>query len=244
MYLLQIFDTATMTITEQNTDYRGYARLDKKNIPQQIVNQIQEHIAARKLKTGDQLPSERELAIQLNVSRSAVREAVKILVSIEILEVKHGLGTFVKEPQLRPLTDLSLVEDGVKTMLMRQAIEVRALLDIEVTRLAAINATVEDIESLEDYLAMSVVEPMRSKRKYGHDLGFEKIIAAAAKNIYLVELQKKAHSFFEEAWNSGGFIPRKAEERNIQHKGIVEAIKNKDPGLAVKLMKEHMNIKI
>ncbi|SHI27487.1 GntR family transcriptional regulator, transcriptional repressor for pyruvate dehydrogenase complex [Pollutimonas bauzanensis] len=233
-----------MTTMEQNADFAGYARLDKQNIPQQIVNQIQEHIAAQKLKTGDQLPSERELAIQLNVSRSAVREAVKILVSIEILEVKHGLGTFVKEPQLRPLTDLSLVEDGVKKMLMRQAIEVRALIDVEVTRLAAMHATPADIKDLEDYLAMSVVEPMKSKRKYGHDLGFEKIIAKAAKNIYLSELQKKAHSFFEEAWNSGGFIPRKAEERNIQHREIVDAIKNKNPDLAVRLMKEHMNINI
>jgi DNA-binding FadR family transcriptional regulator len=230
--------------TEQSAEYAGYYRLDKKNIPQQIVNQIQEHIAARKLKAGDQLPSERELSVQLNVSRSAVREALKILVSIEILEVKHGLGTFVKEPQLRPLTDLSMVGDEVKTMLMRQAIEVRALIDVEVTRIAAINATEEDVADLEDYLAMSVIEPMKSKRKYGHDLGFEKIIAKASRNIYLIELQKKAHFFFEEAWNSGGFIPRKAEERNIQHREIVDAIKNKNPDLAVSLMKKHMNIKI
>src|SRR3546814_5013925 len=75
--------------------------------------------------------SERELSTLLNVSRSAVREAVKILVSIEILEVKHGRGTFVREPQLRPLTDLSMVENAVKTLLMRQAIEARALIDIE-----------------------------------------------------------------------------------------------------------------
>src|SRR3546814_15044820 len=78
------------TSTENVVEYAGYARLDKKNIPQQIVNQIQEHIAAQRLKSGDQLPSERELSTLLNVSRSAVREAVKILVSIEILEVKHG----------------------------------------------------------------------------------------------------------------------------------------------------------
>lgn len=233
-----------MTNTENTIEYVGYARLDKKNVPQQIVNQIQEHIAAQKLKTGDQLPSERELAAQLNVSRSALREALKILVSIEILEVNHGRGTFVREPQLRPLTDLSLVENDVKTMLMRQAIEARALIDIEVTRLAAINATADDIDELAEYLVMSQIEPMRSKRKYGHDLGFEKIIAKAAKNIYLIEVQKTAHSFFEEAWNSGGFIPRKAEERNVQHKEIVEAIKRKEPDLAVKLMKKHMNIKI
>src|SRR3546814_4384341 len=85
------------TSTENVVEYAGYARLDKKNIPQQIVNQIQEHIAAQRLKSGDQLPSERELSTLLNVSRSAVREAVKILVSIEILEVKHGRGTFVRE---------------------------------------------------------------------------------------------------------------------------------------------------
>src|SRR3546814_14556512 len=48
------------TSTENVVEYAGYARLDKKNIPQQIVNQIQEHIAAQRLKSGDQLPSERE----------------------------------------------------------------------------------------------------------------------------------------------------------------------------------------
>lgn len=236
--------TTTVEISEKQDGYVGYSRLGKQNIPEQIVNQIQEHIAAKKLKAGDRLASERELATQLNVSRSAVREAVKILVSIDILDVKHGLGTFVKEPQLRPLTDLSLMEDETKRIMMRQAIEVRALVDIEATRLAAINATAEDVADLKKYLALSVVEPMKSKRKYGHDLGFEKRIASASKNIYLLELQKVAHSFFEKTWNSSGFIPRSAEERNMQHAGIVKAIGDKDSDLAVRLMKEHMNINI
>jgi len=219
-----------------------YLPLIKKAVPDTIVERIQALIATRKLMPGQQLPSERELATLLNVSRSAVREAIKILISIGILHTAHGRGTFVKEPQLQALTDLSLVEDDEKKELMLRAIEARALVDVEVARLAARHASEEDIGELEDYLAMSMVEPMKSKRKFGHDLGFEKIIAKAARNPYLVELQKQAHRMFEETWTSGGFIPRPSDARNAQHRDIVEAIKARDEARVVRLMKLHIRL--
>jgi len=231
-----------MSVQEKPSASLDYLPLIKKAVPDTIVERIQQLIAARKLTPGQQLPSERELAAYLNVSRSAVREAIKILASLEILHTTHGRGTFVKEPQLRPLTDLSQVEDDEKKELMLRAIEARALVDVEVARLAALHATAEDVGELEDYLAMSVVEPMKSKRKFVHDLGFEKIIARAARNPYLVELQKQAHRLFEEAWTSGGFMPRPSDARNEQHRQIVEAIKARDEKKVVRLMKHHIRL--
>ncbi len=180
--------------------------------------------------------------MQLNVSRSALREALRVLTELAILDVKHGKGTYVLEPQLRPLTDLSIVEDSAKLAFMKQAIEARAAIEIEVVRLAALRADAENINGLEAYYAESISEPLQSKRRYDYALAFEKLIGEASKNPYLVSLQNQAHKFFSEAWRTGGFIPRSADQRNVQHARILQAIASHNADLAVELMKIHMHI--
>lgn len=68
---------------------------NKKLLPQQVAEQIMNLIMDRELKSGDKLPNEFEMAQQLSVGRGTIREAVKILVSRNVLEIKRGRGTFV-----------------------------------------------------------------------------------------------------------------------------------------------------
>ena len=69
----------------------------KKLLPERVAEQIISLIAARVLKAGDKLPNEFDMAQQLSVGRGTIREAVKILVSRNILEIRRGCGTFVCE---------------------------------------------------------------------------------------------------------------------------------------------------
>src|SRR5689334_5009541 len=74
-----------------------YSRVTSERLYEQIVTQIEQSILDGKLRPGDQLPSERELAEQFSVSRTAVREAVKALREKGLVDIQTGRGTFVTE---------------------------------------------------------------------------------------------------------------------------------------------------
>jgi GntR family transcriptional repressor for pyruvate dehydrogenase complex len=221
-----------------------YRPVTRQLVPDAIVSQLQELIAKNSLKAGDRIASERDLALELRVSRSAVREAVKMMVSLGILEVRQGAGTFVREAQHRPLVDLSQLENAERRRMLLQVTEVRRLIDMEAARQAAFVATAKDLLAIENYLHASQTEPLRTKRQYSLDLGFEQAIAASTRNPYLMEIQRNAHAMFEAAWKSGGFIPRAAAERNRQHQAIFEAIKSRDSNNAAEVMSRHFDLGI
>lgn len=102
-----------------------------------VVAQIQDLILAEGLTPGDPMPTEGALCEQLGISRSSVREAMRTLVSLDIVEVRHGHGTFVGQLSLSPLVDGLLfrarLNDGNDLRALREVVEVRIALDLSVT---------------------------------------------------------------------------------------------------------------
>lgn len=101
---------------------------------QQTIRGVKDLILSQNLGPGDPLPTESELMSRLGVSRSSLREAVRTLVALDILEVRHGTGTFVGQLSLRPLVEgltfkgILLPGDDFETL--RQVVEVRTALDL------------------------------------------------------------------------------------------------------------------
>lgn len=100
----------------------------------QTIKAVKDHILTQGLKPGDPMPTEVQLVEELGVSRSNLREAVRTLVALDILEVRHGTGTFVGQMSMRPLVEgltfkgVVLPGDDFKTL--RQIVEVRQALDL------------------------------------------------------------------------------------------------------------------
>lgn len=100
----------------------------------QTIQAVKELILNRGLRPGDPLPTEAELVELLEVSRSNLREAIRTLVTLDILEVRHGTGTFVGQLSLRPLVEglafkgIMLPGDDFETL--REVVEVRIALDL------------------------------------------------------------------------------------------------------------------
>lgn len=98
------------------------------------VTAIKDLILAEHLKPGDPMPTEAELVDRLGVSRSSVREAVRTLVALDILEVRHGTGTFVGQLSLRPLVEgmvfRGVLLPGDDLSVLREVVEVRRGLDL------------------------------------------------------------------------------------------------------------------
>ncbi|GAA4901075.1 FadR/GntR family transcriptional regulator [Tessaracoccus lubricantis] len=99
----------------------------------QTTQAVKEHILREKLKPGDPMPTEVQLIEALGVSRSNLREAIRTLVTLDILEVRHGTGMFVGKMSLRPLVEglafKGVVLPGEDFETLRQIVEVRMALD-------------------------------------------------------------------------------------------------------------------
>src|SRR3990170_281010 len=124
-----------------------------RSIPEVVLEQIQKLIAEGKLQPGDHLPSEMDLAEQFGVGRSSIREAMRVLQLVGVVEVIQGKGTFVREPGILPLmVDWSrIAEMGI----IAEVMEARQFMEVLLAQLAAERATDEDVEALRVALARS-----------------------------------------------------------------------------------------
>lgn len=87
------------TQEEPEDSEAGFARVSRGLLSDEVVKEVQRLLATQKLKPGDQLPAERELAEMLGVSRTVVRDAIQRLAGLGILEIQRGKGTFVRQAQ-------------------------------------------------------------------------------------------------------------------------------------------------
>lgn len=114
-------------------------RDQRRDGPADTVSAIKELILARGLHPGDPMPTEAELVEELGVSRSSIREAVRTLVALDILEVRHGTGTFVGQLSLRPLVEgmvfRGVLLPGDENAMLREIVEVRTGLDLSLAPL-------------------------------------------------------------------------------------------------------------
>lgn len=104
------------------------------SLASEAAREIKRLILRTGLHTGDPLPSESELCEQLGVSRSSVREAIRTLQTLDIVEVKHGRGTFVGAMSLQPLVETlafrSVISPGDDFRALREVVEVRMSMDL------------------------------------------------------------------------------------------------------------------
>lgn len=151
------------------------------------MSQIEGLLERGELRPGDQLPAERQLAEQLQVSRASVREALRSLELMGIVETRAGGGTFVREATAdalsRPLSSLIARGHGLE-----QVIEVRGLLEPAIAALAAGRITAEELAELRDILAAQQAKVKAGQPYAEEDTRFHELIGQASRNELLVTM--------------------------------------------------------
>lgn len=210
----------------------------EKRLPELVAEQIKDLIAEGSLPVGAKLPNEFEMAQELKVGRGTIREAVKILISQNIVEVKRGCGTFVCERTgiIDDPLGLWMIEDKKKLSL--DLCEVRMMLEPKIARSAAINATEEDIEALKK-AALAVEENIHLNENHReNDILLHEMIARLSNNeviTKLIPIIQSSVSLFITITDSV------LKEETIEtHRAIVEAIGSHDPDAAEAAMKRHL----
>lgn len=196
------------------------------------ITKIKDMIIGGELSPGDRLPPEKELSEQLGLSRNSLREAVKALEAVRVLDVRRGDGTYVTslEPRLLQESTAFMVDLHSDTSLM-ELFEVRRILESSAAGMAAGRITREELMRLE--ADISGVNSASVDDLIEHDLRFHESIAEAAGNGYLCGLLAGLNSRTLRARIWRGLTEQDAVERTLaEHRSIVAALKSGDAELA------------
>jgi GntR family transcriptional regulator, transcriptional repressor for pyruvate dehydrogenase complex len=206
----------------------------RSRLHEKIVNIIQKQILNGAIIPGAKLPTEREMAETFNVNRTTLRQALSKLENLELIDIRHGDGIYAKNFLDSGNMDLiktavSIDEDNATLLSL---LETRRLLVPEIAYLAAKRRTPADLNELKQVIFKTDMTMME------RDIKVHQIIARSAHNLlFTISL-----NFFNQVFRDYGYLYFD-DERNVErshkfHKEIYEAIKNKQPEKARRIMKD------
>jgi GntR family transcriptional regulator, transcriptional repressor for pyruvate dehydrogenase complex len=197
-----------------------------------VAKEIQQYIKEHRLKKGDRLPSVAQLTEKLNVSRSSLREGLRFLEAVGVLEVINGKGIYVKDyDSLR--IEARIEVENEKNLLL-QICEVRRALEGRAVELAAIRATNEEISLMEKYLTEAIRLKDLELDSSNEDWAFHRAIYQASHNPVLQSVVESVSETFNKLWSKPFGIDKIFEDTYPYHLTLLEAIKQKDPKSAAK----------
>jgi DNA-binding FadR family transcriptional regulator len=199
----------------------------------EAIHKIKDMIVSGELRPGDRLPKEADLADRLGLSRNSLREAVKALSVIRVLDVRQGDGTYVTSLDPGLLLDaMSFVVDFHRDDTVLQFLEVRRILEPAAAAMAAQRMTEEEITTLRTLLDGLGGEPTIDAL-VANDLEFHRQIAAGAGNDVLCSLIDSLSGPTTRARIWRGLTQESAVARTReQHAAILDAIASRQPELA------------
>ena len=218
-----------------------YKAVQSSRLYEQIIKQIEESILKGTLKTGDQLPAERELAQQFGVSRTAVREAVKALREKGLVEAYSGRGTFVTNgtsQAIRHSLDLMTrinQEDGLTHL-----VEVREILEPEIAAMAATRMDRQQVANMREAVALMDRALKDADAYVEADLDFHLALAEAAQNPIILSLIDSIVGLLREQRARIFFVEGGPERGQFHHKRILQAVEQRDPEKSRDAMRAHL----
>jgi len=218
-----------------------YKVVQTSRLYEQIVRQIEDSILKGDLKEGEQLPPERDLALQFGVSRTAVREAVKTLREKGLVEAYPGRGTFITNGTSHSFKHtLDRMMRGGPSEGPANLTEVREILEPEIAALAAQRADEEMVSAMRE--AVAVMDKSRSDAEafIEGDLDFHLALAEAAANPLILSLIDSIVGLLREQRLRTYFVQGGPERGQYHHKRILEAIEHRDPQGAREAMRAHL----
>ncbi len=210
----------------------------------EVVEQVRALIFDGRLAPGDPLPSERDLAGQFGLSRITVRDALRVLESQGLIEIKVGArgGAFVARPSTQPVSESLANMLRLRRATFQDLGEARVLVEPHVASLAALRATAEDVRAMEEAVAAA-----RAARAAGDpyfiptSVAFHIALAEGAKNQVLLSTVESFRTLFHEALAALLPADDMARRAIADHQQILEAVKARDAERARRLMHEHLS---
>jgi len=216
--------------------------LRRDKLYKQVADQIQGLIVAESLRPGDKLPGERELAERLGVSRTVVREAIRVLGVRGLVKVKAGCGTYVQEPSpkdaaapIELLLKLRQCPDSFNNLY-----EIRYMIEVEIAGLAAERATDEDYAAMEAAIE-GMTAHLNDPEQFTHyDLTFRSALAVATHNDLFSVLLSAISDFWLKMGRLAYQAPGATEVGLAHQRDVLKWVKERNSEKARQAMRDHI----
>ncbi len=221
--------------------------VNSQHLPQQIADRLRAQIVSGELRPGERLPSERELAGSLNVSRGALREAARLLEAAGIVEVRHGLGTFITQANAE-MRLADAVAPPPPASVDRRAIlelyDIRRMLEPQAAALAAERATPAQTAAMRALCERArplLAEPAPDVATLQLlDTQLHAAVHEAAGNLVLVRVMNDLLDLLGESRRYTMRVPGRPRVSWGEHRAIVDAIARRRPAAARRAMELHL----
>lgn len=223
---------------------KAYLPVKQKQVSTLVFEQLRDAIFRGRLKPGERILPERELAATMKVSRTSVRSAIAKLITLGYLENHQGKGTFVAGRDSADVSNpfQSLINPSVSTV--DELLEFRIGLGMQGVTLAAKRATPQDIKYLEDVMKNSGGEDWNPETETEADIAFHMGIAYATHNAVYVDLTRRFYEYMFYRLKELHYLiyenKIKVQEIERQHQAILDGIRMREPDKARRAMKDHI----
>jgi GntR family transcriptional repressor for pyruvate dehydrogenase complex len=216
----------------------------RRTVPEEIIHELKSLIDSGRISPGSRLPAERDLSRMLNVSRPSLREALRALSLLGIVENRHGSGTYLTGSADRwPLEPFSILLHLNKGSLL-DIFEARKSLEGTVAALAARRRNEEDIKVMEAALRKMRLHVGHYETYTKYELKFHKALVEAAGNRVIHDLMEKLYRLLidtrKRVYRYASKTLSYLDEDYRNHEVIFEHIKSGDEQMAMKAMTEHL----
>jgi DNA-binding FadR family transcriptional regulator len=206
-----------------------------------IRNYVKQYILDHNLSAGDPLPPETQLAHELGVGRSSVREAIKALQSLGIVEVRHGDGLYVREYNFDPI--LETLGFGIRfdTTTLSELAQIRFLLEGAAIEDAVKRIGLQDLDRLDNLMGVWKQRARDGEPHSDLDEEFHSILYGALNNETLVKLLRVFWLVFANLKDPVIQDIKPADQEWYDHQAILEAVKARDANLGRQRLMDHFD---
>jgi GntR family transcriptional regulator, transcriptional repressor for pyruvate dehydrogenase complex len=243
MHARRTIVAVTKSLSAEVLDGKGQVdlvALPRRRATFDAIEAIQDQIRRGNLRPGQCLPSERDLSEALGVSRPTVREAVQALAAMNILDVRHGSGTFVASLNIGEVLMPLRFALELTTPAFDHLFEVRVQLEPLAAELAAQRATKEQIKAIQTALKHVNKRGNTTEQRVELDIALHSAIVAASQNELLITLVKSLEVLARRSRQLTIAVPGVAARARKEHGEIVDAIVGREPAAAREAMAAHL----
>jgi len=215
-----------------------FASVRRNKVYEDVARQL-ERLILKKLKPGDKLPSERELSEMLGVSRSSIRDAIRSLELVGMVEPRQGAGTIVKEVTADAVVNPLANALKLKEELVGELLDFRRMLEPPLAARAATHATVEDTSEMEEILNRQEEKLRRGESTIPEDTEFHYAIALASGNSVVLKVLDIIMDMLRDSRERSLQVEGRPQKSLTGHRRVLAAIKRHDAEAAKDAMRRH-----
>ena len=215
--------------------------VSKISLYERVADLLEERILSDGYEYEKKLPSEQALAEQYCVSRTVIREALKLLKERGLVDSRNGMGSYVTKPAAENLADVIYRMAVLDKISYAEIYGVRKILEIAACREAAAAVKKEELMQMGEYLERLKDRSISVKERRELDYNFHAAIAEASGNRLLGILVRTTRNVFIAMIEKGIFTEGGIEDAILRHDRIMQALVNHDPAAAETAMQEHLD---